>query len=423
MGCIYLNNKHKIVYAIVFILLSIIISSCVADAILDNIQAQALGPATIIPVPGTPPPDTADMYIVKSQFLAELETVYRYSYAGAGLGSMSISGALPIQEEVLSTSGSSFFNRASTTHVAAANTKPITGVDYTNYWSINQSGTGRSAWVSGYKYLNINGGVNNISRGAVLLNGSFRLYIAPRRFVGAFSNTGAETSRYSSFGVQDNTYSGSDVVLAAGAAPENVGELRYDSAGLALVNLNIATTTQFIYLFNTSGSLQLSIGGATGSGDSQFSSSSITGLALTATEIIVSDRGNNPQIKIFNRTTGAFIRKFGANGAADGQLGALGSSGIDADNTYIYVNDTVNDRLTVFDHNGNFVAKVASLNNPTNIRITATRLYLYNSGTTGSNKRQIRQYDRSVNPPTFTSIFLDLDAENKTLKHMFLAPQ
>lgn len=85
--------------------------------------------------------------------------------------------------------------------------------------------------------------------------------------------------------------------------------------------------------------------GSAGSGDGQFSPSNGFGIAVDANYIYVADTGNN-RIQIFNRTTFAFIGKFGVFGSGDGQFSSAHDVAVDA--TYIYVADKDNNRIQIF---------------------------------------------------------------------------
>lgn len=412
MGHCSVSYKHKIISIIILLLvfLQVVIYNA-SHALQYNLMAQIANPNAGTAVIVAPPSDSANVYIVKFTVSGDLEDVWKYSSAGALLSSINLGGKLDIQEEVDSTTVGDFYNISSETNVSTANTRPVSGADYTCCWSGNNAGAGRPGWQSGYKYLRVNGGAENVGKGAMLSDNTYRLYISTRRYIGAFDISGNETSRAASFGVSTNTFSGLDYVLATGAVPGQVNELRSDVSGLAVST--ISPTGTWVYLFNSSGGIQLILSG--------FGSSTISGLAMTTSKVIVADRGNN-KVKIFNRATGILISEFGTVGAGIGQFAALGIVGLDADDNYIYVVDNGNDMVDVFDHVGTYITRITGIPNPANIRITTTKLYVYNSNNTGApTDREIYTYDRTTTPPTLIGIFLDLDVENKSLQHMWVA--
>ena len=77
------------------------------------------------------------------------------------------------------------------------------------------------------------------------------------------------------------------------------------------------------------------------------------GIATNSTHLFVSDSGNN-RVQVFD-FNGNFVAKFGSSGSGDGQF--FSNRGITANNTHIFVADAGNHRVQIFDFNGNFVAK------------------------------------------------------------------
>lgn len=86
--------------------------------------------------------------------------------------------------------------------------------------------------------------------------------------------------------------------------------------------------------------------GSNGSGDGQFSGAKR--IAVDANYIYVADSGNH-RIQIFNKTTYAFVGKFGSLGAGNSNFND--PCGIDVDSNYIYVVDNQNEKIKIFNKN------------------------------------------------------------------------
>jgi DNA-binding beta-propeller fold protein YncE len=69
--------------------------------------------------------------------------------------------------------------------------------------------------------------------------------------------------------------------------------------------------------------------------------------------VYVADTGNH-RIQVFE-TSGAFITKFGAFGTGDGQFEFPDSIAVDAGTGHVFVADTFNNRIQEFDENGSFI--------------------------------------------------------------------
>lgn len=82
------------------------------------------------------------------------------------------------------------------------------------------------------------------------------------------------------------------------------------------------------------------------------------GIAIDSSDnIYVADTGNN-RVQIFD-SSGNFISKFGTSGSSDGQFNL--PRGITADDSKIYVADTNNNRVQIFDSTGTFQLKFGTL--------------------------------------------------------------
>jgi len=110
-----------------------------------------------------------------------------------------------------------------------------------------------------------------------------------------------------------------------------------------------------IQKFDSNGNFLLTWGSA-GSGQGQFyfptgAGTAIIGLNSTG-NIYVADTANN-RVEVFN-TNGGFLFQFGATGSGNGQFSQPNAVGIDSlDN--VYVTDSGNSRVEKFDINGNFI--------------------------------------------------------------------
>ena len=84
--------------------------------------------------------------------------------------------------------------------------------------------------------------------------------------------------------------------------------------------------------------------------------SSPIGIATTRTNIFIVDTFNN-RVQVFD-INGNYQSQFGSQGSADGQFNT--PVGITADNTHLYVVDFRNNRTQIFDHSGNHVKSFGS---------------------------------------------------------------
>ncbi len=96
--------------------------------------------------------------------------------------------------------------------------------------------------------------------------------------------------------------------------------------------------------------------GSSGSGDGQFDGS--RGIAINSTGFIYVPEQVNNRIQVFDEN-GNFIRKWGTLGSGDGQFNAPQDISINVTG-YVYVTDINNARVQVFDALGNFVTKWGS---------------------------------------------------------------
>uniref|UniRef100_A0A6C0KDC3 Ubiquitin-like domain-containing protein n=1 Tax=viral metagenome TaxID=1070528 RepID=A0A6C0KDC3_9ZZZZ len=95
---------------------------------------------------------------------------------------------------------------------------------------------------------------------------------------------------------------------------------------------------------------------------------------------------------------GTFIRKFGGSGRGDGQFSS--PDGICVSNDEIYVADTGNNRVQVFDLEGNFVRKfgMGNLDGPSGICEASGEIYVSSTGqASGHGKHCVQVYDLEGN--------------------------
>lgn len=94
-------------------------------------------------------------------------------------------------------------------------------------------------------------------------------------------------------------------------------------------------------------------------GDGQFNGPAGIAFGLN-NRIVVADTGND-RIQVFD-ANGNFILKFGSGGTAQGEFEIPSGVDVDPDGN-IYVADTANDRVQVFDENGSFIREFGSMCN------------------------------------------------------------
>ncbi len=94
--------------------------------------------------------------------------------------------------------------------------------------------------------------------------------------------------------------------------------------------------------------------------------------------IYVADGLGNARVAKFDKT-GKFVKSWGSRGNAQGQFNQVHGIAIDAQNN-VYVADSGNRRIQVFDSDGNFKSQVAGVGSPSAICITpGSHQYLYSS--------------------------------------------
>jgi PKD repeat protein len=99
-----------------------------------------------------------------------------------------------------------------------------------------------------------------------------------------------------------------------------------------------------VQIYNRSTSAYIAEFGAFGSGDGEFGG--IARVTIDGSFIYVCDTVNN-RIQVFNKTNPyAFVGQFGSSGSGDGQFNA--PSGISVDTNFIYVTDYSNNRVQIF---------------------------------------------------------------------------
>ena len=94
--------------------------------------------------------------------------------------------------------------------------------------------------------------------------------------------------------------------------------------------------------------------------------------------IYVADGLGNARVAKFDKT-GKFVRSWGSRGTANGQFSVAHGIAIDAAGN-VYVADTGNKRIQVFDSDGNYKTQFTNIGNPAAICITSgPRQFLYSS--------------------------------------------
>ena len=118
------------------------------------------------------------------------------------------------------------------------------------------------------------------------------------------------------------------------------------------------TNRHRIQIFDNMGNYVSKIGGpSAGSGNGQFNEP--TGITTSAAHIFVSDKFNH-RIQIFDHS-GNFVNQIGGNGTGSGGRGSgngelTSPTYIVTNSTHLYIVDTGNNRIQIFDNNGTFVS-------------------------------------------------------------------
>ena len=130
--------------------------------------------------------------------------------------------------------------------------------------------------------------------------------------------------------------------------------------------------------------------GSAGTGNAAFDNPTGIAFDTTTNSVYVSDSGNN-RIQVFN-STGGYLREFGSAGTGDGQFDLTGGialySNNNNNNIIIYVADTNNNRIQVFDSNGTYITQFGAddttgntpLDGPTDIALDSNNIYVTDTG-------------------------------------------
>ena len=98
----------------------------------------------------------------------------------------------------------------------------------------------------------------------------------------------------------------------------------------------------------------------------------------TAGNLFVADGVGNARVAKFNNK-GVFIKSWGSRGNGPGQFGTVRAIAVDAQGN-VYVADSTNKRIQVFDNNGTFKTQYTNVGNPTALCITpGANQFLYSS--------------------------------------------
>ena len=98
----------------------------------------------------------------------------------------------------------------------------------------------------------------------------------------------------------------------------------------------------------------------------------------SAGNIYVADGFGNSRVAKFDKY-GKFVKSWGSRGTMQGQFNQVHGLAIDAQNN-VYVADTANKRIQVFDSDGNFKSQISDVGSPAALCITpGARQYLYSS--------------------------------------------
>jgi len=98
----------------------------------------------------------------------------------------------------------------------------------------------------------------------------------------------------------------------------------------------------------------------------------------TAGNLFVADGVGNARVAKFNNK-GVFIKSWGSRGNGPGQFGTVRAIAVDAQGN-VYVADSTNKRIQVFDNNGTFKTQYTNVGTPTALCITpGPNQFLYSS--------------------------------------------
>ena len=98
----------------------------------------------------------------------------------------------------------------------------------------------------------------------------------------------------------------------------------------------------------------------------------------SAGNIYVADGFGNSRVAKFDKN-GKFVKSWGSRGSMQGQFNQVHGLAVDAQNN-VYVADTANKRIQVFDSDGNFKSQITDVGSPAALCITSgSRQYLYSS--------------------------------------------
>ena len=173
-------------------------------------------------------------------------------------------------------------------------------------------------------------------------------------------------------------------------------------AKITTIGTNIYVADKFnhrVQVFDVNGTYisQIGITGSAGTADGQFNQPQ--GIATNGTHLFVTDAENH-RIQIFD-SNGNFVSKFGGTGSGDGGSGSGDGEltrprAITIHNFHIFVADSTNHRIQVFDNMGNYAGKFGGLglapaadglfNTPQGITTNDTHLFVTD---TSNNRVQI----------------------------------
>jgi DNA-binding beta-propeller fold protein YncE len=132
------------------------------------------------------------------------------------------------------------------------------------------------------------------------------------------------------------------------------------------------------FQFSAEGKLLLTLGkkGVTGGNESQDTFNGMADVAVAKNgDVFVADgEGPNARVAKFSKD-GKFIRWWGGNGTGPGQFNVPHSIAIDAKGL-VYVADRSNDRIQIFDPNGQFLKQWTNFGTPWGLYIRKNRIYV-----------------------------------------------
>jgi len=357
--------------------------------------------------------DTDNVYITRSQFAADLNSIYVYDSDGNSLGTIAPSvrigtqydGAVPTEENVINPGDTNFYNTCTRTHLSCSDTQP--GTTANNYWSARKARNGESAvgWIPnkvfrqamyGTSALQIGMGCPGFNDDPICFldldeTETFEDTIRILSLSGDYIANYNKSDMYEYTCLTTQRVGGATVGNCTGGTPIEgtaTRDLVSDFYGFAVSTA--ISNDDYVYVYDHLGNLEHTFG-PYGVGLNVF------GLALSTDYVIL---GYGSTLEIYYRDSyNLYYKHTFVNGTGDGQLNVGGMTYISADDDFIYVVDNGNNKVLVIDYDGTPIVDFGAGTNPYNftqprfIKTTDTRIYVYDNSAWGGGKI-ITQWDK-----------------------------